>query len=106
MPMRRTLLLVRPIALLATVLLVLSLGASPGGAQPGAGPAPARGAADGAHAAGRYLVTFADEPVASYDGYEPGFAATRPQPGRKLDADSPAARRWQQRLQAEHDAAL
>jgi hypothetical protein len=27
---------------------------------------------------GRYLVTFADEPGASYDGYGPGFAATGP----------------------------
>src|SRR5688572_2600719 len=55
---------------------------------------------------GRYLVTFADEAVASYDGYEAGFAATRPHPGRKLDADSPAVRAWQQHLQAKHDAAL
>ena len=103
--MRRILLLVRPIALLATVLLVLSAGASPGGAQPSATrPAPAP--ADRGYTAGRYLVTFADEPVASYDGYERGFPATRPQPGRKLDPTSPAAQRWQQRLQNAHDAAL
>ena len=55
---------------------------------------------------GRYIVTFADEPVASYDGYQRGFPATRPQPGRKLDPDSLAARRWQQHLVAKHDTAL
>jgi Subtilase family/Fibronectin type-III domain/Peptidase inhibitor I9/PA domain len=59
-----------------------------------------------AYTDGRYIVTFGDEPVASYDGYEPGFPATRPQPGRKLNANSPAAQRWQQHLVAKHDAAL
>jgi len=59
-----------------------------------------------AYTDGRYIVTFGDDPVASYDGYERGFPATRPQPGRKLDARSPAALRWQQRLMANHDAAL
>ena len=56
--------------------------------------------------AGRYIVTFADEPVASYDGYEAGFAATRPHPGAKLDPSSPAVQRWQQHLAAKHDKAL
>lgn len=55
---------------------------------------------------GRYIVTFADDPVASYDGYAPGYPATRPAPGRKLEVGSPAAQRWQQRLVAEHDTAL
>ena len=55
---------------------------------------------------GRYIVTFGDDPVASYEGYERGFPATRPQPGGKLDANSPAARNWQQHLVAKHDAAL
>jgi subtilisin family serine protease len=59
-----------------------------------------------AYTDGRYLVTFGDEPVASYDGYQSGFAATRPQPGHKLDASSPAAKRWQQHLVAKHDAVL
>jgi hypothetical protein len=56
--------------------------------------------------AGTYIVTFVDEPVASYDGSVPGFAATRPQPGRKIDPNSPAVRAWQQHLTALHDAAL
>jgi subtilisin family serine protease len=65
-----------------------------------AAPGPAGGAD------GTYIVTFADEPVASYDGYLPGFASTRPQPGHKIDPASPAARAWQQRLTALHDVAL
>ena len=55
---------------------------------------------------GRYLVTFADEAVASYDGYEAGFAATRPERGRKLDPNSPAVQRWQEHIVAKHDAAM
>lgn len=89
------------LAALLAVALVLPLTAAPSGAQPAGAPAN-----DRAYAAGRYLVTFADEPVAGYDGYQPGFAATRPQPGRKLDPDAPAVRRWQQRLEAAHDEAL
>ena len=60
----------------------------------------------GGYTDGRYLVTFADEAVASYDGYEAGFAATRPEQGRKLDPNSPAVQRWQQHIVAKHDAAL
>jgi subtilisin family serine protease len=58
------------------------------------------------YTAGRYIVTFADDPAASYDGYETGFAATRPHPGRKLNPDSPAVKNWQAHLVAKHDAAL
>jgi subtilisin family serine protease len=67
----------------------------------------AKSAASGSQFAdGRYLITFADDPVASYDGYEAGFAATRPHPGGKLDAGSPAVQNWQRHLEAKHDAAL
>jgi subtilisin family serine protease len=55
---------------------------------------------------GRYIVTFVDDPVAVYDGYAAGFAATRPKPGNKLDPASPAVKNWQQHLTAKHDAAL
>src|SRR5687768_12626405 len=59
-----------------------------------------------AYTDGRYIITFVDDAVASYDGYETGFRATRPQPGRKLNPDSPAVQRWQQHLIAKHNGAL
>ena len=59
-----------------------------------------------AYRAGRYIVSFADEPLASYDGRVTGYPATRPAQGRKLDVTTGAARRWQARLVARHDAAL
>jgi subtilisin family serine protease len=88
-------------------LVVLALGALGGaGAGPAAG-ASASGAARGVpFTDGRYIVTFADDPVATYDGTTAGFPATRPAPGRKLDPGSPAVQRWQQRLTAIHDRAL
>ena len=58
------------------------------------------------YTAGRYIVTFADDPAASYSGYEQGFPATRPHPGRKLNPESPAVQNWQKHLVAKHDAAL
>ena len=72
-----------------------------------AGSQAARGASGhSGYTDGRYIVTFADDPAASYDGYENGFEATRPHPGQKLNADSPAVKNWQQHLVAKHDAAL
>jgi subtilisin family serine protease len=59
-----------------------------------------------AYAAGRYIVTFSDDPVASYDGRVKGFAATRPRAGQKLNPSSAAVIKWQQHLTAQHDAAL
>lgn len=56
--------------------------------------------------AGRYIVTFADEPVASYTGYAKGFPATHPGRGQKIDPDSAAVARWRDHLTAKHDAAL
>ena len=60
----------------------------------------------GAYQAGRYIVTFADPAVVDYDGSVAGYPATRARAGHKIDASSPAVRRWQQRLTAKHDAAL
>jgi subtilisin family serine protease len=68
--------------------------------------AQARQNAATALAAGRYIVTFADEPVATYDGYKAGFAATRPQSGKKLNPKSAAVVKWQKYLTATHDKAL
>ena len=55
---------------------------------------------------GRYLVTFAEQPVVSYDGNRAGFAATRPARGKELDPTSPAVQAWRQHLRQRHDAAL
>src|SRR6266550_616914 len=51
----------------------------------------------GAYQAGRYIVTFADPAVVDYDGSVAGYPATRARAGHKIDASSPAVRRWQQR---------
>ena len=58
------------------------------------------------YTAGRYIVTFADDPVAEYTGYVKGFPATRAAAGKKLNAPSAAAKNWQQRLIGMHDNAL
>jgi hypothetical protein len=55
---------------------------------------------------GRYIVTFADDPVAAYDGYASGFAATKPNAGQKLNRNSAAVKNWQANLTSKHDAAL
>ncbi|MGO4691975.1 S8 family serine peptidase [Glaciibacter sp. 2TAF33] len=41
--------------------------------------------------AGRYIVTLADDAVATYEGGVNGFSATAPDPGKKLDAQSRAS---------------
>ncbi len=71
---------------------------------PSAQQAPTKG--QQVYSAGRYIVSFTEEPLASYDGSRSGFPATRPARGRKLDANSAAARKWQAHLVARHDAAL
>jgi subtilisin family serine protease len=59
-----------------------------------------------AYSAGRYIVTFTDEPAASYTGYQKGFAATHPARGHKFNADSAASTKWRNHLTSRHDAAL
>lgn len=63
-------------------------------------------AATAAYSAGRYIVTFVDEPAASYDGSRKGFAATRPAAGKKLNPTSAAVKAWRGHLTAGHNAAL
>ncbi|MFL5713973.1 MAG: S8 family peptidase, partial [Chloroflexota bacterium] len=60
----------------------------------------------GRYTAGRYLVTFADAPVAEYAGTVKGYPATRAAAGKKLNARSAAAQKWQKHLTSKHDAAL
>jgi subtilisin family serine protease len=43
---------------------------------------------------GRYIVTLADEPAASYDGGVAGYAATKPAKGRKVSLDSARTERY------------
>ena len=69
-------------------------------------PSAATTAAPTHYTAGRYLVTFADEPVASYGGYEPGLRGHAPEPGQHLNPNSAAVQRWQAHLDAKHDARL
>ena len=59
-----------------------------------------------AYTTGRYIVTFDEDPVASYDGTRRGFAATRPARGQKINPASAAVRAWQRHLVSRHDAAL
>ena len=54
--------------------------------------------------AGRYIVVLAGKPAATYDGGTPGLAATKPQSGRKLDAERPEVQRYQAHLEDRQDA--
>ena len=66
--------------------------------------APQKG--DRTYRAGRYIVSFTDEPLATYDGSKSGFAATRPAPEGKLRANSAVSKKWKNHLVDTHDAAL
>lgn len=52
---------------------------------------------------GRYIVTLADDAVATYTGGVDGFTATMPGKGKKLDAASAAAKRYAAYLKAQQD---
>ena len=47
---------------------------------------------------GRYIVTLAQKPIATYDGSVPGLAATKPDDGRKVSTTSTAAREYESYL--------
>ena len=55
---------------------------------------------------GNYVVMMREQPLATYDGHAPGFTATRPDEGEKVDPDSRAARQWTQKLEADQAQAL
>ncbi|HUR12989.1 MAG TPA: S8 family serine peptidase [Mycobacteriales bacterium] len=76
------------------------------GVATAAAPATAAARTDRQLTAGRYLVTFADEPAASYEGTVKGYARTRPDAGKKLDPTRTEVVRWRQHLTAVHDSAL
>ncbi|MCW2803949.1 MAG: putative family peptidase [Propionibacteriaceae bacterium] len=54
-------------------------------------------------APGRYVVSLAEDPVASYDGDIKGLKATRPVDGRKVDVTSAEAKKYKQYLTGEQD---
>lgn len=95
-------------ALSATVVaLGLAIAAVPSaGSTPDQGPDRAAPTGAKAYGAGRYIVTFRDEPAASYTGYNRNFPATQPARGKKLATDSAAVRGWRAHLTSRHDAAL
>ncbi|WP_416403414.1 S8 family serine peptidase [Arthrobacter sp. LFS091] len=48
---------------------------------------------------GRYMVVLAEKPAATYDGGTAGLAPTKPEEGKKLDADSAEVKEYQSHLQ-------
>ncbi|WP_264355902.1 S8 family serine peptidase [Pseudarthrobacter sp. MM222] len=48
---------------------------------------------------GRYIVVLAEKPAATYDGGTPGLPATKPEPGKKLDADKAEVRKYGEHLE-------
>jgi hypothetical protein len=53
-----------------------------------------------------YIVLIAAAPLASYSGGTKGLAATKPQPGKKVDTTGPAARAYEAHLEAAREAAM
>ncbi|TVT49933.1 S8 family peptidase, partial [Amycolatopsis rhizosphaerae] len=74
-------------AALALPLLSLPAEAAPAGSAQNQDPAP-----------GRYLVTLAQKPVATYEGGVAGIAPTKPASGRKVDVKSTNTHRYQDYL--------
>jgi hypothetical protein len=95
--LRRARMAVIPILALAGGIVVASMSGAAASASPD-NPASYRD--------GRYIVTFVDDPVGTYDGYQAGFPATEPAAGDKIDPASPAVTSWRQNLTSKHDAAL
>ncbi len=53
-----------------------------------------------------YIVVMAGDPAVAYDGGTAGFAATKPEHGKKFDAKSRAAKRYRAHLVREHNNSL
>lgn len=60
---------------------------------------PATSTDSGNYTDGRYIVILADKPAATYDGGTPGYAATKPEPGRKFDSGTSEAQQYRSHLQ-------
>jgi hypothetical protein len=48
---------------------------------------------------GRYIVLLAEKPAATYDGGAPGLAATKPEPGKKLDTKRAEVKQYEAHLE-------
>ena len=48
---------------------------------------------------GRYIVVLAEKPAATYDGGTPGLASTKPESGKKLDANKTDVKRYEAHLE-------
>jgi subtilisin family serine protease len=53
-----------------------------------------------------YIVVMAGDPAVAYDGGTAGFAATKPEQGKKFNAKSAAAKRYRAHLVREHNGSL
>ncbi|MEU1618438.1 S8 family peptidase [Streptomyces sp. NPDC005722] len=94
----------RPAALVAAAAFALALSSAvPAQAAPAAGPKPVPVA--GHLAAGRYVVTLADRPIAAYRGGVDGIPGTAPAPGAKVDLAAPGAVRYRAHLTGAQRAA-
>ncbi|WP_434995803.1 S8 family peptidase [Arthrobacter sp. Ld5] len=62
--------------------------------------APAKNLDPAQYPAGKYIVVLADKPVATYEGGVQGIAPTKPQPGKKLDAQAKNVQQYSTFLEA------
>jgi len=53
-----------------------------------------------------YIIQMADDPVVAYDGGVPGYAATKPAKGKKIDPNDSKVVKYVAHLVSKHDAAL
>ncbi len=68
--------------------------------------APSRAVGAGEIVEGSYIVMLTADPVVTYEGGEPGLAATAPATGSAVDADDPDVQEYVDFLEAEQDAVL
>jgi hypothetical protein len=87
-------------------LLLAAAGAVAGANPAGAAPSVTKSTQSHALSAGRYMVTFADEPAATYEGNVKGYARTRPDAGKKLDPTRSVVISWRAHLTDIHNKAL
>ena len=88
----------RPAIICAAVAAVFAAGTASGGL--------AQAAQQETSSSTVYIVQVAGAPIASYTGDVPGYAATKPAKGKKVDTRSPAATSYRAHLKADRNAVL